>query len=260
MVENVDGAGVLRVALAGRYLTAFRNLERILRERARAAGLLINADDREREVYELLNVAQAQRWVMGDAAAFLHACRRARNAFAHVGFDGYSGPAALPPEQVVFRLERITASLTNPPKAKTVCQNAITCNPESRIGTVLALMHERDLSQIPYRLSDGSWELVTHQTISRWASAEAGTGSECLLDLSMSVSDVVDASGMRCRPVVRQGDALVAELIAHLEEAVDLPDDAVGGYATVLVESNGNETVRIFTPEDLPAAYELIGR
>jgi hypothetical protein len=36
---------------------------------------------------------------------FLEACRRVRNAFTHVSFDEYDGPAAAQPQPVVVRLE-----------------------------------------------------------------------------------------------------------------------------------------------------------
>ena len=38
----------------------------------------------------------------------------ARNAYAHVSFDGYDGPVTHPPLEVVHRLERILASLRSP--------------------------------------------------------------------------------------------------------------------------------------------------
>ena len=251
---------MLSIALSDRYLAAFRRLEGALRELARNAGVLVSADGRDRDMIGLIELAEIRRWVQPEAARFLHSCRRARNAFTHIDFEGYAGPAALPPKEVVHRIERIAMSLENPPKARTVSQPAMTCTHASPIGEVLMLMHERDFSQVPFRSSEGAWELVTHQTVSRWASAEAGTESDCLLDLRLPVSQVVEAAGMRCRPTVRGSDASVTELIADLEAAVKLPDDAVGGYGAVLVEVGEGGSLRIFVPDDLPRAYDVVGR
>lgn len=254
------GESVLRVALTDRYLDAFRTLEGALRESANAVEALTGPDGRERDIHSLINLAQERGWVRPDAARFLHSCRRARNAFTHVDFQGYQGPAALPPEEVVFRLERITTSLKNPPRAKTVTRAATTCRTDTPIGDVLRIMLANDFSQVPYKAHDGAWELITHHTVSRWVSAEAGAGADCILDLGMPVVGVVELSGIRCRPAFRSSDALVTELISDLEAAVELPDDSAGGYSAVLVEASDPDSVRIFVPDDLPRAYDLIGR
>lgn len=245
----------LTPASADRYINAYRRLEGALRERARNEV----GGQRDADTFELLELAEDRGWIQPRTVRFLHACRRARNAYNHVSFQEYSGPAAIPPIEIVQRLEQITSWLEKPPSAKSVTNVAKTCEVSSAVGEVMQLMHDEDLSQIPFRTQAGHWELITHLTISRWVAAEAGVNTECILDLSTNVGDVVAASGLKCQPRVRDAGVLVTQLIEDLHAAMQIPDDAEGGYAAVLVHG-GEGGVRIFTPDDLPKAYAITGR
>jgi hypothetical protein len=249
----------LKPASADRYLEAYRRLEGVLRERFRTESSIAERGVRDPDMIELITVAEEESWIQPQAARFLHACRRSRNAYSHVSFLDYTGPAAIPPVEVVERLEQITSWLEKPPSAKSVTNVAKTCDPKSAVGSVMKLMHDEDFSQIPFQNEVGDWELITHLTISRWVAAETGSESDCLLDLQATVSDVVNLSGLKCRPRVRQTGTLVTTLIEDLHQAMQIPDNDEGGYPTVLVLT-GDSKVRIFTPDDLPKAYSITGR
>ena len=249
----------LTPASADRYLEAYRRLEGALRERARTEAPVELSGSRDADTIELIDVAEDRGWIQPRAARFLHACRRSRNAYNHVSFLDYTGPAAIPPIEVVERLERITSWLEKPPSAKSVTSVARTCEAGGSVGSVMQVMHDADFSQIPFTNDAGQWELITHLTISRWVAAEAGAGADCLLNLNCTVAEVVGLSGLRCRPRVRDAGVLVTQLIEDLHEAMRIADDEEGGYAAVLVLA-GDGGVRIFTPDDLPKAYAVTGR
>ena len=109
--------------------------------------------------FQLINWAGEQRLVTRDMETFLQHCRSLRNAFAHVCFDGYSGPVAFPPRQVVMRLEKILERLRDPRKVGSVAAEARTCLPTTPLREALKMMHRHDFSQLPYRTSSvaGSW-------------------------------------------------------------------------------------------------------
>lgn len=249
----------VKIALSDRYVAAFTQVETQLRHLARRKGQLNSELGQERDLNELINLAGRQKWLREDSVRFLHSCRKARNAFTHVSFLEYDGPVALPPEPVVHRLERVASALVNPPKAKAVSQIAVTCQADDPISQVLSLMHERDFSQVPYKGFDEQWYLLTHQNVSRWLAETSQGEAPSLIDLQSTVTEVVEISGITTQVIVTDSSALVSELIATLEGAVGVPDDQLGGYAAVLVAC-GHDTVRIFTPDDLPRALDVLGR
>lgn len=82
----MDGA-----RLDDRFLTAWKLLEQHLAEvwsehERRAAP----------DAAALLRWAERRRLLSADTEDFLQGCRMARNAYAHVAFDGYRGPVTLP--------------------------------------------------------------------------------------------------------------------------------------------------------------------
>lgn len=111
---------------ADRFLTAWKRLEAETTSRWRAAHKGARAPDSA----SVLAWAERQHLVNGDAADFLHSCRAARNAYAHVSFEGYEGPVTHPPLEVVHRLERILATLRSPARLTSVAPRALTCSAE----------------------------------------------------------------------------------------------------------------------------------
>ena len=103
-------AQVSQATAADRFLTAWKRLEAETSSRWRAS----HRGTREPDAAAILAWAERQHLLSGEAADFLHSCRAARNAYAHVSFDGYDGPVTHPPLEVVHRLERILASLRSP--------------------------------------------------------------------------------------------------------------------------------------------------
>lgn len=108
---------------AERFLVAWKGLETEISSRWRAT----KGESPETDSATILVWAERQHLVNRSVADFLHSCRAARNAYVHVSFEGYDGPVTHPPLEVVYRLERILASLGNPAKLSSVASPAVTC-------------------------------------------------------------------------------------------------------------------------------------
>jgi hypothetical protein len=74
--------------VADRFLAAWKRLEAEISARWGDAHKGI----REPDTAAMLTWAERQHLMSGAAADFLHSCRAARNAYAHVSFEGYDGP------------------------------------------------------------------------------------------------------------------------------------------------------------------------
>jgi hypothetical protein len=107
---------------ADRFLTAWKRLEAEIGSRWAAT----NRGVREPDMAAMLAWAERQHLFSGEATDFLHSCRAARNAYAHVSFEGYDGPVTHPPLEVVHRLERILASMRSPVRLTSVAPRAVT--------------------------------------------------------------------------------------------------------------------------------------
>jgi hypothetical protein len=193
---------------------------------------------------------------------FLQSCRQARNAYAHVAFDGYAGAVTLPPPPVVERLERIVASFRNPVKVTSVAVAAQTCDPATPLQHALRLMRQGDFSQLPYCHPDRGWLLVTRDQLARWLQVHADDSGLALVDLTQPVATLADDP--RVGPVQPRRvppATLLAEAIDQLEEALHLPDHEPGGYPFLLVDAAGSRTPpKVVSVDDLPQAYDLLGR
>jgi hypothetical protein len=73
---------------ADRFLTAWKRLEAEISSRWGDA----HKGTREPDTAAMLTWAERQHLMSDAAADFLHSCRAARNAYAHVSFEGYNGP------------------------------------------------------------------------------------------------------------------------------------------------------------------------
>jgi hypothetical protein len=210
---------------------------------------------------DLINWAADSKRLSLKQKDFLHKCRRARNAYAHVAFDGYEGPIGFPPKDVLDRLGRVHSSLTNPPKASSGLPRALTCEASTPVREVLCVMRERDFSQIPYHHDQHGWVLVTRAQIAHWVEDSAETDGACLLDTTTPVAHLADRHWPG--PVIARRlftTARLADVVAEIEEAFTTPDHEDGGYPTVLViEQNSDNTPFIMVPADLPGAYRRLG-
>ena len=233
-------------------------IERHLKEAFRAS----NPDpDEAPKANALIDWAVDSRRISQKQARFLHQCRDARNAYAHVAFDGYKGPLGFPPQEVSDRLAQVLKGLTKPPKASTGLPRASTCEPATPVREVLSVMRERDFSQIPYHHDEHGWVLVTRAQIAHWVEDSAETDGACLLDTTTPVAHLADHSWpgaikARCLDTT----ARLADVVAEIEEAFTTPDHEPGGYPAVLViEQNSDNPPFIMVPADLPEAYRRLG-
>jgi len=243
---------------ADRFLSTWKRLEAEIGSRWGAEHRGMKKPDSA----TLLAWAERQHLVHGEAADFLHSCRAARNAYAHVSFEGYDGPVTHPPVEVVHRLERILASLRSPAKLTSVAPRAVTCDASASLQDALALMRMHDFSQLPYRHDELGWILVTREQVSRWLEAETDVDGTALTDLTLSVSSLADRPDVGpVQPRSLGPDATLSDALKELEGALRTPDSKPGGYAVVLINRPDASAVPwILASDDLPHLYELLCR
>jgi hypothetical protein len=243
---------------ADRFLTAWKRLEAEISLRWCDA----HKGTREPDTAAMLTWAERQHLMSGATADFLHNCRAARNAYAHVSFEGYDGPVTHPPLEVVHKLERILASLCYPARLTSVAPRAVTCSASCTLRDALTLMRSQDFSQLPYLHDDLGWVLVTREQVSRWLEAETDAEGTALTDLTLPVSTLADRPDVGpVQPRLLGPDATLSEALTELEGALRTPDSEPGGYAAVLINRKDRSADPwILASDDLPRLYELLGR
>ncbi|SIM77086.1 hypothetical protein [Micromonospora cremea] len=249
-----------RESMANRFDAAWKALESELKHRwrERTGG----GSGQQQTTFSMLTWARDQKLLTTDQERFLDRCRSVRNAYAHVSFEGYSGPVASPPREIVERLEKILGGLRHPRKVGEIATEASTCLPTTPLREALQTMHRGDFSQLPYRDEQRGWLLVTREQVGRWAEAKAEADGMVLLDLSAAVSELADHPEVGpVRPSQLDPSAALASAVAALESALHRPDDADGGYPLVLVTGKGaGAPVQVLAVDDLPRAYRELGR
>jgi hypothetical protein len=245
--------------MADRFFTAWKRLEKVTGERWQAAHPHQSVPD----AATVLIWSQRTKLLTDEAADFIRRCRSARNAYAHVSFDGYEGPVAHPPAEVVHRLERLVVNLEHPARLSSVAPRAVTCDRTDSVLEALRLMRAGDFSQVPY-VHEGEWLLVTREQVSRWieAEAEADRDRTALLDLDVAVYALAEHSGVGpVRPRLLGPRATVPDGARELEAALRTPDVEPGGYPLVLLlPDNSSHAPRVLAADDLPQLYDLMGR
>lgn len=247
-----------RSSLADRFLAAWKRAEHELLASWRKA----HKGARDPDAATLILWAEREHHATADVADFLHNCREARNAYAHVSFGGYDGPVTHPPAQVVQRLERIAAALACPATIASFASRAVTCSSGTSLADALRVMGENDFSQLPYQHPQHGWVVVTREQVSRWLEAEADEEGAVLSELASPVSALADHPTVG--PVlVRQvaSTATVIDALHELEGALRTSDALPGGYPTVLARGRSlADELWILTADDLPRMYGLLGR
>jgi hypothetical protein len=245
--------------LAGRFLGAWKQLEVALDDRW--AETQVKPSASRLDSASLLLWARQAGVVSSETERFLNTCRRARNAYVHVTFEGYAGPVALPPTEVVHRLERLAQAIRQPPSSKSVAVRAITCEPTTPLRTALQAMREGDFSQVPY-LHGGEWLLVTREQIARHVEAQADVSGHALVDLNDTVASLAsDPAVGPIRPRTIEVGRPLFEAVTELEDALRTPDHQDFGYPVVLLTSERDpSTVHLLAADDLPVAYRALGR
>jgi hypothetical protein len=243
---------------ADRFLTAWKRLEAEISSRWGDA----HKGTREPDTAAMLTWAERQHLMSDAAADFLHSCRAARNAYAHVSFEGYNGPVTHPPREVVYKLERILASLRSPAQLTSIASTAVTCDASCTLRDALTLMRMHDFSQLPYLHDAFGWVLVTREQVSRWLEAETDAEGSALTDLTLPVSSLADRQDVGpVQPRLLGPDANLSEALMELEGALRTPDSEPGGYAAVLINRRDVSAAPwILASDDLPRLYELLGR
>ncbi|MGN9891777.1 hypothetical protein [Micromonospora sp. L31] len=248
-----------RESLVTRFDVAWKGLESDLKHRwMKQTG---GGSGQQQTAFSLLAWAREQKLLTTDQERFLDRCRSVRNAYAHVSFEGYSGPVASPPKEIVERLERILGALRHPRKVGDIATRASTCLPTTPLREALQTMHRGDFSQLPYEDEQRGWLLVTREQVGRWAEAKAEADGMVLLDLSVAVSELADHPEVGpVRPRNVAASATLTSALAELEAALHRPDDAEGGYPLVLVTGKGGAApVQVLAVDDLPRAYQELG-
>lgn len=258
--SNDDALGGLAppaTSASERFLSAWKCLESELGKRYEQAQ-----PHRRADIVPLLRWAEKTRLLSPSAVSFALQCRDARNAYAHVSFEGYSGPVTNPPTEVIYRLERISSTLRHPARASASAAAAVTCTPTCPLHQALSIMREHDFSQLPYLHDQHGWLLVTREQIARWLEVEADIDGTALVDLRATVGSLADDPRIGpVRPRTLPATATVSTALEELEAALCTPDSEDGGYALVmLVASAPEDRPRVLTSDDLPEMYDLLGR
>ena len=208
----------------------------------------------------VLRWASEQHLISADTEDFLQRCREARNAYAHVAFDGYTGPVTLPPDAVVKRLEAVAHRFATRP-VPTKWHPPLSCARLDPLRDALHQMRQNDFSQLPYLHPRMGWLLVTRDQVARWLEVEAETDPVVLMDLTHPVVQLADDPRVGAvHPRFVRAGSTIAEALTELEGTLRQPDDEDGGYPAVLVGCSRDGDPRILAPDDLPRMYKLLGR
>lgn len=196
--------------------------------------------------------ARADGVVTREQGGFLEACRRVRNAFTHVSFDEYDGPAAAPPQPVVVRLERLVRELVDRVRLKEVTKPALTCRADDQLQDVLREMKEHDYTQVPYHLEGTGWVLLTRDQVARWVE-DSAQENLVMVDLHTTVGELSEAVGPVV-PTVLAADSYVVDALAHLEWSEG------EAYPAVIVDRGQGKPPGVLTAWDIPELYRRLGR
>jgi hypothetical protein len=247
---------VIPITLADRFLTTFKLIEQHL------CGQWCSAHDAGKPpaLFTVLSWAEQNHRITADMAEFLQACRQARNAYAHITFPGYTGPIALPPEQVVLRLERINETLRSPALLYAVAPLAEVCSPLTPLRQALATMCSYDFTQLPYRHPDRGWELITRDQVARWVEVEAAADGTASLDLDFPVRSLGDDSRIKpAVPNLMSPSATVPEAVTVMDAALRALHTVAGGYPVLLMPPSDGHSCKIINAYDLPRLNALLG-
>lgn len=245
-----------KLDLVGRFEQALCRLEGHLR-----TDWIRTSRGAQPDLGSLLAWAGTRHLLNRDVEVFLHDCRRARNAYAHVSFTQYDGPIGVPPEPVVQRLERILAQLQHPRSAGEVAPAAVTCRHDTPVHQALHQMHAEDFSQLPYQSAAGAWLLVTFEQVARWIAVEADIDGTTLVDLSTTVGALATHPSVGAvTPRLLAASAPLSTALDELEQALQTPDSAPGGYPFLVVLPRKAGNPQVLATDDLPDLYDWLGR
>lgn len=233
---------------------AWRRLEEHLESTYADAGTDEHGEGRQRA---LIEEARRRGHLREDSRRFLHACRRLRNVYTHVNYEGYAGPLTVPPTPVLNRFIALVDDLTRPPKIGSYAAEAVTCEATSLLVDVLVTMKDHDFSQLPYRVGT-RWRLVTREQVACFVEAQVALEGVALVSLEgVRAIDVAEAAPSEPEGA-NEGEPVrnVVATLAHL-----LENPSTEKYPAVIVFPRRMGSLpRIVLADDLPRLYAALGR
>jgi predicted transcriptional regulator len=163
-----------------RFLSAFRSIEALLRERTQA--------DRSATFSALVLRAKAKDPAVRNFAEDLLEFAELRNAIVHRRDDRL---LAEPNDEAVLALEAILATLRNPPRVLNALgmRRIVTCSLASTVREAATLMKEGDFSQLPVvEKGEKAIGLLTAETVARWVASELSRNDGILEDATVEVA------------------------------------------------------------------------
>lgn len=243
---------------AARAVQEFDRAWRRLEEHLESTYANAVPDDRgEGRLRALIDEARRRGHLREDSQRFLHACRRLRNVYTHVNYEGYAGPLTVPSTPVLKRFIALVDDLTRPPKIGSYAVEAVTCEATTPLVDVLVTMKDHDFSQLPYRDAT-CWRLVTREQVACFVEAQVALEGVALVSLEgVKAIDVAEAAPSEPESV-NEGEP-VRNVVATLAHLLKHPSSEKYPAVIVLARQTGS-LPRIVLADDLPRLYAALGR
>lgn len=229
---------------SGRFLDAFRAIERSLRKRT--------GRGKEQGFYSLVDLAAdfdaAVRYYRDDLKEFADL----RNAIVHERGDGRV--IAEPNAWAVARIERIASSLTDPPKVIPLFQLPVcTLGPLDSLARAVRVMLVESFSQIPIYHGERFRGLLTANTIARWLGTQVDQDIFSLAETQLEEVLTFTEDKNHCTFLGREASLFDALARFHTSAAAGVDLEAI------LITHSGAPTQKplgIITIWDLPRIHQ----
>jgi CBS domain-containing protein len=177
-----------------------------------------------------------------------------RNAIVH---RSRREPIAEPHRDVVAHLERILATLTDPPKVLPLFKReVITVNETDPVARAVEIMYAESISQVPVMRGSAFEALLTTKTVTRWLGASVGDDVFSLLETP--VAHVLRFAEGADSYAIIASSATLAHVMDHFQEA-----ELRGSKPQALfISQRGKPTDKllgVITTADLPRIVDTLG-
>lgn len=227
------------------FLAAFNDIESHLRD-------TLNAGDSQ-PFWKLVDWSKNKRMLTDEQAAQLKDFAKLRNAISHGQYYG-DQPTASPHEDVVADIVDIRNKLLTPPLALSLlpAQKVLTVDPDDNVATVLDIIREHDVSQIPV-YDDGRFvRLLTMNAVARWVAHHVDD------DLAAShVSDLLDYLKDHERALIVHRDVTALEAYDLLTK----PGTHGETPRALIISEHGKpdqKPIRVISPRDLHVLVDAL--
>jgi len=226
-----------------RFLQAFNRIEKHLRREAQG--------DKFVSFGTLVREAERRDPIVRRYAIDLHELADLRNAIVHESTDSHV--IAEPNDRTTEHIEAIAAALGEPPLVTPdFIGEVVTIAETAAIGEAVALLNERNYSQLPVTKQGVFYALLTTNTVARWLGAAASK-----VDLSESVAEVLEhAEEDETHVFVDQNASLFRVL-----EAFETSSHTGKVVSALLITHSGQpheKIVGIITAADLPVVLRAL--